>query len=353
MFNDDDDELDESSYFDSVTEDSSGDSDDSDESSSSSSLSDDLSNTGKTDTSAYNDAQLDPVEVELIQAYDTIANLNVEDDLEPAVMTVLEHIPVHTSKITVNHVLKELFHSQGHSRRQNSVYDSGVMTAQDFLAEDEDEMMNQEFYESYRNLIHRFIEYLANRDLSWDSVTSQRYKRRQLPAFIIFLFSSGSYGYLVNCDTLPKCYKDQVNLAFKKIHETREQIVKDLADAYDKAGRKVIGDKVRELGTSWFNKEPAEIQTTAEMRSLGITSADIDIYREYRSQWNNVSKGITQEFISDYIEVVLDEKKGEYEKLKDKTRAEAINSVKKLFETWSKEQGAEDREMAKKLIFKN
>ena len=74
------------------------------------------------------------------------------------------------------------------------------------------------------------------------------------------------------------------------------------------------------------------------------------VYREFRSRFTNISKSITQDVISDLIEVVIDEEAGIYEKLKDKTRAEAIADVKQVYKNWSKDNAAED--LANKVIWK-
>jgi hypothetical protein len=345
MFNDEDDELDESSFFDISPSDS--DDDDNGEEEEEQTSEEEIS----TDKAAYADTQISPVELELIRSYDTIANLKLTDNLEPAVIEILEHIPSNTSSFTVNCVLRDIFHSQGHARRQNSVYDAELISSSEYL-NDEDEGANKQFYEQTKKCIQDFIKYLSERDLTWDSAVSRRIKNRQLPAFLIFLFSIGQYGYLINCPTLPKCYSDQVVFAFKKINEEQEKIIESLAKAYEEANRPVIAKKVRELGPRWFSREPAEALGNSELKAIGFNAADTDIYRGYRSQWTNVSKSITQEFISDYIEVVLDEKKGIHEKLKDKTRAEAITSVKKLFEEWSKEQEGNESTIARDIIFK-
>ena len=107
------------------------------------------------------------------------------------------------------------------------------------------------------------------------------------------------------------------------------------------------------MGLSWFYREPAEVRTAAEYRDLNLTPEDIEIYREFRPKYTNISTALTQDTISDYIEVVVDAKKGIYYKLKDKTRAEAINDVKKLFKEWSLKYQPENSQLADKLIFKN
>ena len=52
------------------------------------------------------------------------------------------------------------------------------------------------------------------------------------------------------------------------------------------------------------------------------------------------------------IEVVIDAEAGIYERLKDKTRSEAISDVKQVWKNWIKEN-AEDSELGKKIIWKD
>ena len=102
---------------------------------------------------------------------------------------------------------------------------------------------------------------------------------------------------------------------------------------------------------AWFTKEPAEIKTALPYRDLELTYDDILIYREYRSKYTNISKSITQDTISDFIEVVVDPEAGIYQKLKDKTRSEAINEVKQIYKNWAKENPV-DSDLANKVIWK-
>ena len=74
-------------------------------------------------------------------------------------------------------------------------------------------------------------------------------------------------------------------------------------------------------------------------------------YREFRPRYVNASKNITQELISDMIEVVLVPGKI-YEKLKDKTRFDAISDVKQVYKDWSA-NNAVDSELASKIIWKD
>jgi hypothetical protein len=85
---------------------------------------------------------------------------------------------------------------------------------------------------------------------------------------------------------------------------------------------------------------------------LDITPDDVMIYKKIRPKFMNASKTITQEVISDMIEVVIDEQKGVYEKLKDKTRSDAISDVKRVYKEWCKDNG-ENSEVSKKIIWKN
>jgi len=52
------------------------------------------------------------------------------------------------------------------------------------------------------------------------------------------------------------------------------------------------------------------------------------------------------------IEVVVDKKAGIYERLKDKTRSEAIADVKQIYKDWSKDNKV-DSDLATKIIWKN
>ena len=203
------------------------------------------------------------------------------------------------------------------------------------------------------NKKYAFIGYLASRDLSGDSVTSRRRKQRQIPAFIIFMFSSGIYDFILGCPSMPAEYQDQITFALKKINQAKYDILEEMANKYDEAGRHEVAQKARDMGLSWFYREPAEVRTAAEYRDLNLTADDIAIYREFRPKYTNLTSALTQEVISDYIEVVVDSKKGIYEKLKDKTRSEAINDVKKVFKEWASQYQPENSELAEKLIFNN
>ena len=79
---------------------------------------------------------------------------------------------------------------------------------------------------------------------------------------------------------------------------------------------------------------------------------DVEIYRGFRARYVNTTNSITQEVISDYIYVIQDLRKGTYQKLKDKTRAEAISDVKKEFDRFAKTYGDEDdKRVANSILF--
>ena len=298
-------------------------------------------------------------EIWLRSAYDDIvaAGAKLKDDsIQVAAQTIVMANPKHTSTSTVNNIIRDMFQSQGHHRMVNSVYNPetalrGEDIDIDFLGTDDDAGFNKKFSEDAKNQIARFIDYLANRDLSKDSIIMRNKKRRHLPAFLIFLFSSGMYDLVINCPTMPKVYQDQIKRALDKITNSKYDIVEELALAYEKAGRQKVADRVRQMQLAWFTKEPAEIKTALPYRDLELTYDDILIYREYRSKYTNISKSITQDTISDFIEVVVDPEAGIYQKLKDKTRSEAINEVKQIYKNWAKENPV-DSDLANKVIWK-
>ena len=211
-------------------------------------------------------------------------------------------------------------------------------------------IQNKRFSQEAKDQIARFVGYLASRDLSKDSTNSRNRKMRQLPAFIIFLFSSGMYDLIINCPTMPKEYSEQINRAMEKIIQSKYDIVEDLAKEYEKAGRYKVADRVRKMQLAWFQKEPMEIRTASQYSDLDLTYDDVVIYRQYRNKFTNTSKAITQDVISDLIEVAVEP--GIYEKLKDKTRSDAIADVKQMLKDWSKENPI-DSELATKIIWKD
>lgn len=310
----------------------------------------------KIDTSLYQ-GKLSQEELWLITAYDDISKC--KDSLEEAVSVIVSANPQHTSTNTVSQIIKDMFHKQGHSRMQATQYHQGLLRGDEVLGTVDDDVdavdiqVNQEIREEYRAMIDKFISYLASRDLSADSVTSRRRKQRHIPAFIIFMFSSGTYDLIVGCPSMPAEYDDQINFALKKINQKKYEILEEMAQKYEEAGRPEVAQRVRDKGLSWFYQEPAEVKGAAEYRDLKLTTKDIDIYKEFRPRYTYLTTALTQDIVSDYIEVVIDAKKGIYEKLKDKTRAEAINDVKKVFKEWIKQYHPENSTLADKLIFKN
>lgn len=312
----------------------------------------------KVDESQYG-GKMTKDELWLSTAYDDIVAAGKADKdnaIENAVTTIVWANPKHTSVNTVGNIIKDLFHKQGHSRMVNSLYtpDSplrGEDVDSDFRDED-DSGFNKAYAEEARNQIARFIEFLASRDLSKDSIISKRRKQRQIPAFIIFLFSSGMYDLIVECPTMPEEYATQIKEAMRKIMKAKYDIVEDLAKKYEELGRPAVADRVRKLQLSWFNKEPAEIRSAAEYSDLELTYEDVLVYREFRSKFTNTSRAITQDIISDMIEVVIDKDAGVYERLKDKTRSDAISDVKQVYKDWSK-NNPDDSELATKIIWKD
>lgn len=312
----------------------------------------------KVDESQYQ-GKMTKDEIWLSTAYDDIIAAGKKDTsnaIEDAVTTIVQANPKHTSITTIGNIIKDLFHKQGHSRMVNSLYTPDTMLRGedvdiDFRDED-DSGFNKAYAEEARNQIARFIDFLANRDLSKDSVVSRRRKQRQIPAFIIFLFSSGVYDLILDCPTMPKEYDTQIKEALRKIMKAKYDIVEELAKKYEEMGRQQVADRVRKLQLSWFNKEPAEIRSSSEYSDLDLTYDDVLVYREYRGRFTNTSRAITQDVISDLIEVVVDKDSGIFERLKDKTRSDAIADVKQVYKEWSKEN-SNDSELATKIIWKD
>ena len=309
----------------------------------------------KIDESLYQ-GKLSGDELWLITAYNDVQK---SKEVEEAATIIVMANPQHTSTNTVAQIIKDMFQKQGHSRMQATQYSQGLLRGDDMkgIADDDNDdvdiEVNNELMEEIKNMVNEFIGYLANRDLSGDSVTSRRRKQRQIPAFIIFMFSSGIYDFILGCSHMPAEYQDQITFALKKINQAKYDILEQMIKKYEEAGRPEVAQKAREMGLSWFYREPAEVRTAAEYRDLNLTADDIAIYREFRPKYTNLTSALTQEVISDYIEVVVDSKKGIYEKLKDKTRSEAINDVKKVFKEWASQYQPENSELAEKLIFNN
>ena len=292
-----------------------------------------------------------PYEVDLSKGYDEIKS---SGSLEEAAQVIISAMPFNNSSVTVDNILIDLFNKQGRQRIvTNSHLGSGLLRGSDVETEiegDSSEEFNAEFEEKNRELVWRFIDYLGNRDLSQDNAVNRNRKIRQLPAFIIYLFSSGLYGLLINCPTLPEDYRKQVDNALVRLNESKYEIVEELAEKYDEAGRYDVANRVRQLQLAFFDKEPAELANSAELRDLNLTGDDISIYKSVRSKFVNVSRSITQEVASELIEVVIDKESGISLKLKDKVRAEAILDVKSEFSKFA-EDSKEDIESANNILF--
>lgn len=303
---------------------------------------------------------LSDIEINLLERYDNIKKVKKEQDpVSNAIINVVSSNPIHTSTLTVSNVVSEIMHTQGHSRLRGTQYQQGPLFGDDvrLVSDIEDDEANAKFNEELtletRRMIDAFVSYLVCRDLSKDSVVSRHKKQRHLPAFIIYMFTVGAYEFIVDCPSMPQVYKDQISFAIKKLNQAKYDVLEELAQKYEEVGRGEVAKKVREMGLTWFYKQPAEVKTAKEFAYLDLTEDDIDIYREYRPKFTNVSSAITQEMISDYIEVAINEKKGIFEKLKDKTRGEAIIEVKKVFRKWSERYNPENKSLIDKLIFKD
>jgi hypothetical protein len=314
-----------------------------------------------TGTDADYEGHMTKREMQFSQYYDDIIAIakdqtNKDNAIIDAATLVVTANPKHTSTVTVSNIIKELFKKQGHNRMINTVYDPDqALRSQDWdedLNQEDSGTFNSQFAADAKDQIARFIGYLASRDLSKDSVMSRKRKLRNIPAFIIFLFSAGMYDFLIDCPTMPEEYKVQIDAALKKIVKGKYDIVEALARRYEEKGRPKVAEKVRQMQLAWFNKEPAEIRTSSEFANLDLTYDDVVTYREYRSKFTNTSKAITQDVISGLIEVVVDKKAGIYERLKDKTRSEAIADVKQIYKDWSKDNKT-DSDLASKIIWKN
>lgn len=306
----------------------------------------------KLDSSVY-EGRMSSLELEYIKLYDAVSKC---EDIKDACTYIVGANPTHTSSSTIGFIIKDMFHLQGHHRMQSTLYTpSGLMSSEEFanaMGESEDEDFNVQYAEEARDLITRFIGYLADRDLSDESISSQRRKKRQIPAFLIFLFSSGMYDLILDCPTLPEYYQKQVKEAFHRINQSKHEVVEELAQEYERLGRPKVGAKVRELGLSWFDKEPAEIKSAAQFRDLEITNDDVETYRQFRGKFTNISRALTLDTISNLIDVAIDPDRGIYEKLKDKTRTEAINDVKEEYKRFVDREDPAKSEIASKVIFK-
>ena len=314
------------------------------------------------------DGKMTKDEIWLSSAYNDILNSSSKDigkisvgggrafdsTIVDAVRSIIMANPINTSTTTVELITKEFFQAQGHSRIVSSLYTPDhPLRSEDIdnkFGGDDDSEFNQQFTSEARDQVARFIEYLATQDLSKDSIISRRRKQRQIPAFIIFLFSSGLYDLIIGCSTMPPEYDEQIKKALERISRAKDDVVEALAKRYEEHNRPEVAKRVRKLGTAWFEREPAEIRTTAEYSDLNLTQQDVVDYREFRSRFTNVSKSLTQDAISDMVEVVLDKDAGIYERLKDKTRSDAIADVKQVYKEWAKNNPV-DSNLAEHIIW--
>ena len=300
------------------------------------------------------DGLLSGREASMIVAYDEFEKGINEENLSSRLIAIVNQIPKHTSAKLKQDVVKGILDSQGHNRYLATIYNpEDVLTDRDVrtaLGEDTgSDDFNKEYSKALKKHVARFVEYLSTRDLSKDSILSASTKKKQLPAFIIYLFSIGSYDLIMDCPTMPPEYDKQIKNALLSLEHEKYKIVEELADRYDEEGRSEVAAKVRKLKLAWFNRQPSQIKTYTDVQ---MTDKDVKIYKEFRSRFLNVSKSITKEAASDLIEVVIDKKKSIYKKLKDKGQRRAIEDVKALYKQWASENGVQsDAEFAHDLIW--
>lgn len=297
-------------------------------------------------------AEISSYENELSKAYDDILRAS---DLTDVIQVVISANPINNNGVIVGEKLKEFMHLQGKTRIVNS-FSSGLLTASDVesdLEGDDSGEFNERREREAKDLIWRFIKYLAERDLSKDSVMNRRRKLRHIPALIIYLFSNKMYGLLIGCPYLPEEYMEQVKNALIKINERKHELVDELANLYEASGSTELAAKVRDMDLSFFDKEPAELRTAVELRDIKIKDTDIRIYKTVRNKFVNVSKSITQEVASDLIEVVVDKESGISEKLKDKVRTESITEVKQMLRDFAENSTqTKDNEVAIDILLR-
>ena len=310
--------------------------------------------TKATDVSLYKN-KLTEAELEMQRKYDDIMKLQKDTDITTTAEIILSVNPNNTASSYVQHLLKSLFNAQGHNRMTSGFVKAGQRINTKDVASSLGEDIVDEMDE-LRNLAAKqvadFVEYLATMDLSEDSGMSKKRKQRHLPAFIIFLFSSNLYSLIVQCPTMPPVYQKQIDRAFDSLNKEKQKLVEELAKAYEAAGRDEVAAVVRSEGIHWFRKEPKEILGAKKHGGLNLTLKDVEIYKAYRTRYNNISTSITQEVISNYIEVVVDEKKGITDRLKDKTRTQAVDEVKRLYIDWAREN-TDNANLASQLIYGN
>lgn len=273
-----------------------------------------------------------------------------------AVRNILSSDPINTSAQKIESDIKDVFNLQGHNRIPASIYSPNRRMRSsdlgDYYGNIDDDGFNEELIKEARLQVEEFIGYLANRDLSKDTGMSRKQKQKNIPAFIIFLFNAGMYDLILDCPTMPPEYDKQIKNAFKKLYQRKYDVIEELAKKYEEMGRQELADKVRSWNIRFFDLEPNQILARSSLAYLNITPEEIALYKEYRPRYLNASNSITQETISDMIEVVIDEKAGLYEKLKDKTKSKAIEEVKSLYKEWCKNNYG-NSELADKIIWKD
>ena len=218
---------------------------------------------------------LSDTEVWFMSLYNEITKAG---DIEEATALVVSANPQHTSQNTISYVMQDLFQKQGHNRMQNTKFNpDNILRGEDVAAEldeEDDASFNSIYQEESRAMTADFIDFLKNRDLSKDSIVNVRRKQRHIPAWIIYLFSSGMYDLIINCPTMPPEYDTQINNALRVITQNKYALVEELAARYEEKGRPKVADRVRQLQLAWFSKEPAEIKTSAEFRDLDLTQEE-------------------------------------------------------------------------------
>lgn len=307
-----------------------------------------------TDISLYKDKMTD-VELEMQRKYDDIMKLQKDSDISTTAEIILNVNPNNTSTMYVQNILKSLFNAQGHNRMTSGYVKVGQrINTRDIATQLGEDVVDEmdELRDLAAKQVADFVEYLANMDLSEDSGMSKKKKQKYLPAFIIFLFSSNLYSLIIKCPTMPPVYQKQIDRAFDSLNKEKLKLVEELAQAYEAAGRPEVAAVVRSEGIHWFRKEPKEILGSKKHGDLNLTIKDVEIYKSFRTRYNNISTSITQEVISNYIEVVVDEKKGITIRLKDKTRTQAVDEVKRLYMDWAREN-TDNAQLASQLIYGN
>ena len=249
--------------------------------------------------------------------------------------------PANTSTITISKKIHEMFQTQGHARIVGKIFDPDMYSYSGNVDEDfggtRDDGFNARYGEAYRKYIAKFVEYLATQDLSKDSAISRKTKQRLLPALIILLFSNNLYDLIIDCPTMPKVYDDMIKAALESISKEKRSIIELLAKRYESRGRTELAAKFRtSSGAALFGKEPAQLLGTKSLGYLKFTPQDIEDFREFKAKYNTITSKINQDVMNDKILVVLDEKAGLYEKLKDKTMSTALGNVKAVFKEWAR-----------------